>query len=103
MGAASRDSRVCDYRECEVEFVPTTHNQVYHTEECCRLETNARMKERYRENRARKTGAERICKTPTCNTRLSRYNESKYCASCDRAEDDRKNRELLELLGYGSK
>lgn len=103
MVESSSDSRVCEYRDCDVEFIPSTHNQVYHTEECCRLETNARMKERYRETRARKTGATRICKTPNCGTKLSRYNESRRCASCERADDDKANKRLLELLGYGSK
>jgi hypothetical protein len=103
MDTVSRQQRVCEYRDCDVEFEPATHNQVYHTEECCRLETNARMKERYRENRDRRNGAVRICKTPGCGTKLSRYNESKYCSKCETAPEVQTNKQLLELLGYGSK
>lgn len=91
---AAGDQAICAYKECGKVFTKTTHNQKYHDEECCRLATNARIMEKYYERKARRGGAKRICKTPGCQTVLSRYNASKYCAKCE-AEEEKNNKDTL--------
>jgi hypothetical protein len=79
-------------------FTPTTHNMIYHTDECCKRATNARIMKRYHERKAARKGARRICKTPNCGTLLSRYNESKYCGPCEHAAEENRNKDILKLL-----
>ena len=80
-------------------FTPKTHNQIYHTQECCKKATNARIMRKYYEDRARVGGAKRVCKTPNCGTLLSRYNSSKYCAKCEAQKETNRTRSVLEVLG----
>ena len=80
-------------------FTPTTHNMIYHTDECCKKATNARIMKKYHERKARRKGAQRVCKTSNCGALLSRYNDSKYCGACDRREEDAKTESVLESLG----
>jgi hypothetical protein len=72
----------CAYSECGVLFEPKTHNQRYHTSECCRMATNNRIMENYYERKARRQGHIRVCATEGCTTKLSRYNDEKICAKC---------------------
>jgi hypothetical protein len=92
------DQAVCAYKECGRVFIKATHNQKYHEEECCRLATNARIMEKYYERKERRGGAKRICKTPGCQTKLSRYNASKYCATCEAEADNKAKEELLGMI-----
>lgn len=71
----------CARTECGKEFHKTTHNQKYCTNECCRIETNRKIMEKYHERAAIKRGKKRECKS--CGTSLSRYNEGKICGSCE--------------------
>lgn len=71
----------CAREECGVEFVKTTHNQKYCTNECCRIETNRKIMEKYHERAAIRRGKKRTC--ASCQTPLSRYNENKFCGSCE--------------------
>ena len=88
----------CAYSKCDVEFVKTTHNQKYHSNECCRLATSEKAMAKYYENKARRGGAKRVCRTPGCQTILSRYNPDKYCAECQEREDLQQKKKLLELI-----
>ena len=92
------EQAVCAYKECGKVFTKTTHNQKYHEEECCRLATNARIMEKYYERKARRGGTKRICKTPGCNTSLSRYNASKVCAKCEAKAEQKEKNDLLDMI-----
>jgi len=72
----------CANAECLKEFDPKTHNQKYHSDECCRIATNKRIMEKYYEKKAIRNGAHRVCKK--CKSKLSRYNQSDVCASCEK-------------------
>lgn len=71
---------VCENEGCDIEFTKRTHNQRYHDDECCRLATNAKIMAKYYEKRARQLGHARYCSQ--CQNRLSRYNSSTICNSC---------------------
>lgn len=71
----------CALDGCTETFEKRVHNQRFHSRECCRVYTNARILEQYHEKKNRKlTG--RTCRRDGCDTVLSRYNEEDYCASC---------------------
>ena len=95
----NRERRVCAREECEVEYTPVTSNQIYHSEECQRLATNARIMKKYYERKARRQGAVRICEGPSCMTVLSRYNDSHLCSSCETKKEVEANKKFLESLG----
>lgn len=78
--------------------MPATHNQKYHTSECCRMATNSRIMENYYERKARRSGNVRMCATKSCNTKLSRYNDEKICGKCAAAQVDDERKELLRML-----
>lgn len=81
-----------------MEFDAKTHNQRYHSSECCRLATNARIMENYYEKKARRQGFKRMCRTPGCNTKLSRYNDGIICQKCEAAGAAAQRVELLKML-----
>lgn len=70
----------CARAECGKEFTKTTHNQKYCSNECCRIETNRKIMEKYHERAAIKRGKKRACRS--CGTSLSRYNENEDCGAC---------------------
>jgi len=75
------DEFICARPGCGVKAFKTTHNQKYCTNECCRIETNRKIMEKYHERAAIKKGKKRQCKS--CGTSLSRYNESDLCGACE--------------------
>mgnify|MGYP003332424057 CR=1 FL=1 len=44
---------ICAYEECSNKFEPKTHNQKYFSEECCKIATNLKVKEKYFYKKAR--------------------------------------------------
>ena len=87
----------CAYRHCDIIFEPRRHNQVYCCSEHCREETNIRLKESYHNSKARRAGKKRICRT--CDTVLSRYNDSNICSKCVaelKAAKAERDREIFE-------
>lgn len=88
----------CAYTECGVLFEPKTHNQRYHTSECCKLATNKRIMENYYARKARRQGHIRVCSTEGCTTKLSRYNDSKICGKCEGAQQVNQRDELRRML-----
>jgi hypothetical protein len=90
--------KVCAYAECGLEFTPKTHNQRYHSSECCRLATNSRIMENYYEKKSRRQGRIRVCASSDCTTQLSRYNDSRYCGKCASRSDTDTRKELLGML-----
>lgn len=83
---------VCAREDCKLEYVKKTHNQKYCSSECCRIETNRRIMQKYYANRDRQQGIIRYC-SECQSTKLSRYNDSNICSSCRAKviEDSRKS------------
>lgn len=90
--------QICAYTECGVEFEPKTHNQRYHTPECCKEATNIRIMDKYYERKERRQGNIRTCITPGCGTQLSRYNDDKVCGKCDSVKESERREFLLRLF-----
>lgn len=96
-GMSKEEMQTCARAECDVEFVKTKHNQKYHDNECCRLATNAKMKENYYERRDRRLGKPRTCKS--CHvTQLSRYNSDNTCAGCQSQNELDTNNSVIDML-----
>jgi len=89
---------ICAYEECKKEFEPKTHNQKYCCDECCRTATNLKIKEKYYNNKDRLKGKIRYCKTKSCGTKLSRYNESDVCTVCEAKKIAKERQQLLDVL-----
>ena len=91
---------ICAYEDCESqkEFEPKTHNQKYCSDECCRIATNAKLKQAYYDKKARLAGKQRICRTKTCSVILSRYNETNICDKCVSADREKERKALLEMI-----
>lgn len=53
---------------------------------------------KYYETKSRRKGAVRVCKTPGCSTRLSRYNPDKICAKCEAEEKAADKKRMLDML-----
>ncbi len=87
---------VCAHKPCSNVFQPNTHNQKYCSSECCKAATNAKIMERYYENKARRAGAKRSCFS--CGATLSRYNDSRLCNKCQAAEENERNNNVLNLV-----
>lgn len=95
------EERTCAATGCEEKFIAKTFNQIYHDDECCRKETNRRVMREYYERKNRRLGKTRYCKT--CGvTRLSRYNDSSVCASCDAKGLADLNNSVLSMLSDAS-
>jgi hypothetical protein len=90
---------ICEYDQCNKEFEPKTHNQKYCSDECCRIATNIKIKQRYHEKKERLGGKKRVCKTRGCGTILDRYHEDDVCYLCIAKQETQKRLELLKRLG----
>jgi hypothetical protein len=90
--------RSCQYEKCNQFYDPKTHNQKYHSDECCRLATNERIMTKYYERKARRMGNKRSCED--CGTFLSRYNDAELCASCE-LKGKVSNKQVLRSLTMG--
>ncbi len=91
--------KVCALEGCDQEFTPKTHNQKYHSDECCRVATNKQIMARYYKNKERRAGALRYCEKK-CGTLLSRYNATEICQSCAVKESQRGKADILRALGF---
>jgi hypothetical protein len=58
---------ICSNDGCVNEFEPKTHNQKYCSDECCKIATNIKIKEKYYYKKARLAGEKFICKTRDVN------------------------------------
>lgn len=88
----------CAFSECKKEFEPSTHNQKYCSDLCCRTATNLKIKEKYYENKQRLQGKKRSCVRKNCNNVLSRYNEGAVCQECLSKDESAKRNVLLEMI-----
>ena len=89
---------ICADSQCSKIFEPKTHNQKFCSSECCKRVTNAKLMEKYYENKDRKSGKYRICAVPGCKTKLSRYNIARICAGCQSKEELRRKSSLISIL-----
>lgn len=87
---------ICAREECGNKAEKQTHNQKYCSNECCRVETNRKIMEKYHEKAAIRRGKKREC--VRCGVRLSRYNESKICGGCHVSEKEKHAGEAARLL-----
>lgn len=87
----------CARKECNNEFVKTTHNQKYCSGECCRIVTNRKIMENYHKDAAIRRGTrKRACEV--CETPLSRYNPTDFCGSCQTKKREEHNGEAASLV-----
>lgn len=93
---------ICAYDECDNEFEARTHNQKYCSDECCRIATNIKIKQKYYDKKARLAGKSRICKTHGCKTPLSRYNEDDICSKCEKEKEIKFRNTIFKDLGIVS-
>ena len=87
---------ICANSECKKDFVPKTHNQKYHNDECCRIATNRRIMEKNYEKKAIRNGAARPCSR--CKAQLSRYNASELCSTCERTVNSDTKNKLFRMI-----
>lgn len=87
---------MCANQDCGVEFEAKTHNQKYHSDECCRIATNKKIMEKYYEKKAIRSGSSRLCKN--CNAQLSRYNDQKVCSMCQKNSNTKNKSKIIEML-----
>jgi hypothetical protein len=88
---------ICAREGCEEKIeTKKSHNQIYCTDECCRIATNKRIMRRYYNRKDRLNGKVRICQT--CPTRLSRYNPTDECSACAATRIESINKDLLGML-----
>lgn len=74
-----KEAKVCAREECDVEFIPSVHNQRFCCKDCCKIHTNKRILAQYHERKNKKM-KDRVCAHKGCGTILSRYNPEKYCS-----------------------
>jgi uncharacterized UPF0160 family protein len=87
---------ICANQDCGIEFEAKTHNQKYHSDECCRVATNKKIMEKYYEKKAIRSGSSRLCKN--CNSQLSRYNDQKICSMCQKNSNTKNKSKIIEML-----
>lgn len=72
---------ICSNKECLSEFSPKTHNQIYCSDECCKVVTNKKIMDRYYAKKARRNGTDRRC-SECGKDLLSRYSDNEICSLC---------------------
>jgi uncharacterized protein YmfQ (DUF2313 family) len=73
--------KLCD--RCDDHFTPKVSYQIYCSSECRDAATKDKIAERYQVTRRQKRiGKDRRC-LGGCNTSLSIYNDSGFCANCN--------------------
>lgn len=88
---------ICARKDCGSEFVKGTHNQKFCSAECCRVETNRRIMEKYYDKRDQRLGKVRYC-SECRTTKLSRYNNDKICAGCSTKQTVSANQSVIDML-----
>lgn len=92
-----KEKLVCANDGCENLFTKKTHNQLYCSDECCRIATNKKIMQKYYEKRDQRLGKPRFCKE--CKTtKLSRYNDNKLCSACQMRNEENIKNQVIEML-----
>ena len=92
----------CSNKGCTNKFEKATHNQKYCSDDCCREATNANIKKKNADKKARMSGKKRICKNRGCGTILSRYSEEQICLFCASKGASKELSDLLEMIKHVS-
>lgn len=89
--------KICS--KCETYFVPKVSYQIYCSENCREESTREKIAERYQATkRQKRIGKVRKC-LGGCNTSLSIYNDSGFCANCN-VSAKQVAKMLKELKGF---
>ena len=89
--------KLCD--RCDDHFTPKVSYQIYCSSECRDAATKDKIAERYQVTRRQKRiGKDRRC-LGGCNTSLSIYNDSGFCANCNVSKKS-VDKMLKELKGF---
>jgi hypothetical protein len=89
---------ICAYAECDNKFEPKTHNQKYCSDECCKIATNLKIKEKYYYKKARSAGVKFRCSTKNCNQILSKFTTDLICENCKAKQKAKDRKEILDIL-----
>lgn len=89
---------ICSNNGCVNEFEPKTHNQKYCSDECCKIATNIKIKEKYYYKKARLSGKKFICKTRGCKQVLNRFTTDEVCEVCKAKDREKERQDLLDML-----
>lgn len=76
------EPKICSNDDCLELFLPKVHNAIYCSAECRKIVTNQKVLDKYHEKKAKQNSKNRICKTKSCSTILSRYNDESICGAC---------------------
>lgn len=89
--------KLCD--RCDNHFTPKVSYQIYCSSECRDAATKDKIAERYQVTRRQKRiGKNRRC-LGGCNTSLSIYNDSGFCANCNVSKKS-VDKMLKDLKGF---
>lgn len=91
---------ICSRDECDNEFTPTTHNNIFCSDECCKIATLEKARRTNQDKRDRLAGKIRMCSNG-CGSVLSRYNETTICQMCKGKAASRDRQILLDMIGAG--
>ena len=89
---------VCANRGCKNKFNPKTHNQKYCSDDCCKIATNRKIKEKNSARLDRLAGKKRVCKNKGCDQLLGRYQEGNTCNVCQAKEREKDRQDILRML-----
>ncbi|MEY4331357.1 MAG: hypothetical protein RLZZ196_95 [Bacteroidota bacterium] len=89
---------ICDYEECNNQFEPRTHNQKYCSDECCKIATNLKIKEKYYYKKARASGVKFTCKNRGCSQILSKFTTDLICENCKAKQRTKDRKEIMDIL-----
>lgn len=89
---------ICARKGCAGKFEAKTHNQKYCSDDCCKIATNEKIKEKYYHKKARAAGIKFTCSAKECNQVLSRFTSDSICEGCKIKQiyDERKT--ILDML-----
>jgi uncharacterized protein YmfQ (DUF2313 family) len=91
--------KLCSYFACSKYFTPKVSYQIYCSNECRDLATKEKITERYLATRRQKRiGKPRKC-LGGCDTKLSIYNDSGFCANCN-VSKKAVDKMLKQIKGY---
>lgn len=88
-------ANICARKGCDNQYTRKTHNQKYCSDECCRRATNDKIMVRYYENKLLRSGKPRYC---DCGAKLSKYNFTKQCATCESLTIEDDVRDVMDVM-----
>lgn len=89
---------ICSRDGCENPFEARTHNQKYCSDDCCKIATNLKIKEKYYYKKARMAGEKFVCDNRGCSQVLNRFTVDKICEVCKAKAKEKERQDLLEML-----